>query len=550
MIDGHVTTTDEIESLFKKPALKKKRQDPADAVDTYRNVRLKKTQGEGDEEVEEGRFYGDGLSSEQKQILDYIDNREDGEELVVDGAWLKRAVSKLHKSISKNAQMRAKYEMTPEKFAASESELDANIKNLVKLTENSALFPDFCQLGCASSVVGLIGHENTDISADAIDILNEITDDDTQATEEQSSTLFQSLVESQAPSMLISNLLRLDETVERERRSVYNSLSVIENLNSINKNLAQELVESRDLLQWLFARIQIGDTESQNTAFAIELISILLTSSQNVPAFLEQNAIEILLQLIAPFRMKNPKRGEEEEFVENCFDVLAILLDNVDGKDQFLFSEGVELCLLMLKGPSLANTRALNLLSHLVGSSFGGAGSKRLVDAGGLRFIFSLLMQKNSPQVDEYLLSIFSSLLRTLSAESSERNRVLAKFIEKDNAKLIRVVEMRQRYRLFMERRNGHDVEDQIFEEQLDAGIFAKDMTTLIIAWLYAELEDCQPIIRQELAKHDQSLDDLKTDLRESLPSADSDDGEVKDFASMIQALLDVLNESTMDVKS
>ena len=76
---------------------------------------------------EEGRFFGGGITSEEKDMLDFIDSRADenveGEE-VIDVAWLRKMALNFEKNISKNAEMRAKFEGEPERyvcFAASSS---------------------------------------------------------------------------------------------------------------------------------------------------------------------------------------------------------------------------------------------------------------------------------------------------------------------------------------------------------------------------------------------------------------------------------------------
>lgn len=68
---------------------------------------------------EEGRFFGGGITNEEKEVLDYIDGREgeeaEGEELV-DVAWLRKMALNFEKRISRNAEMRAKFEGDPGRY--------------------------------------------------------------------------------------------------------------------------------------------------------------------------------------------------------------------------------------------------------------------------------------------------------------------------------------------------------------------------------------------------------------------------------------------------
>ena len=68
---------------------------------------------------EEGRFFGGGITSQEKEVLDFIDTREgeeaEGEE-VIDVAWLRKMALNFEKRVSKNAEMRAKFEGSPERY--------------------------------------------------------------------------------------------------------------------------------------------------------------------------------------------------------------------------------------------------------------------------------------------------------------------------------------------------------------------------------------------------------------------------------------------------
>ena len=76
----------------------------------------------------------------------------------------------------------------------SEADLDADIKALSILSEHPELYEDFAKLGCVSSLVSLLAHENTDIAIDAIEIISELTDEDVEASQTQWNTLVDSMV--------------------------------------------------------------------------------------------------------------------------------------------------------------------------------------------------------------------------------------------------------------------------------------------------------------------------------------------------------------------
>ena len=76
----------------------------------------------------------------------------------------------------------------------SEADLDADVKALSILSEHPNLYDDFAKLGCVSSLVSLLSHENTDIAIDAIEIISELIDDDVEAEQAQWDVLVDSMV--------------------------------------------------------------------------------------------------------------------------------------------------------------------------------------------------------------------------------------------------------------------------------------------------------------------------------------------------------------------
>lgn len=80
------------------------------------------------------------------------------------------------------------------RFVGSEADLDADIKALSILSEHSELYSEFTQLGCVVSLVSLLAHENTDIAIDAIEIINELTDEDVEAEQAHWDVLVDAMV--------------------------------------------------------------------------------------------------------------------------------------------------------------------------------------------------------------------------------------------------------------------------------------------------------------------------------------------------------------------
>ncbi|RFU35556.1 hypothetical protein B7463_g751, partial [Scytalidium lignicola] len=510
---------------------------------------------EGDDE--DGRFFGGGISKEESEILDYMDTQE--EELVpekIDSAWLRRTALNFEKRITKNAELRAKFENDPQKFMGSEADLDADIKALSILSEHPELYVEFAKLGSVSSLVGLLAHENTDIAIGAMEIISELTDDDVAAEEDQWSALVDAMVEADLLDLLVSNFGRLDESNESDRSGVYHALSVLENLIS-RQALAVKIGQDTSVLQWLLNRIQKKESTSQNKQYAAEILAILLQSSPvNVKKLSSLNGIDILLQLIASYRKRDPLKGsDEEEYAENLFDSITCVVDEPESKQNFVEAEGVELCLIMLKEGKMSKPRALRLLDHALSGYAGAEVCERLVEAAGLKTVFGMFMKKQDGETTEHLLGMFSSLLRLLPANSAPRIRTLAKFVEKDYEKLDKLVKLRRDYaarvasvdREIRKEQTGLDAEekeekaDEWLSRRLDGGLYCLQTIDVILAWLVAEDDGASKRIQALLADHDESLVTVKQTLQEQLDSMDGDSEEERMTRDMLIVLIQFL---------
>lgn len=476
---------------------------------------------------EEGRFFGGGITKQGQQALDFLNESEnaDGDaqkEEVYDTAWLRRTAVSLQKKIDKNAEMRARYADQPQKFIQSEADLDDDLKGLSILSEHTELYSGFANIseGGVESVVSLLGHENTDIAMRAVQVLVELTDEDTEADESQWKTLVQALLTAGVMELLVSNLDRLEEiSEESDREGVYRVLELVENLCS-DPSIIEKIGSQEGFLPWLLTRIQKRDADvrtqvSQNRQYAAELLAILLQGSIVLRRkFAALDGVDTLLQLLSVYRKRDPERdSEEEEFVENLFDCLTCLVDDREGAEKYLEGEGVELCLIMLREGKMSKLRALKVLDHALGGENAIAVCEKLVDAAGLKTVFGMFMKKQqhheqkgegrgeNREVMEHFIGIFASLLRHLPAESAARIRTLAKFVEKDYEKIGRLIEFRRECatrlaqvdREIDEEKKVIDAEEyevmesEWFSRRLDAGLFARQTIDVILSWLVAE---------------------------------------------------------------
>ncbi|KAL8986315.1 MAG: hypothetical protein Q9205_000201 [Flavoplaca limonia] len=518
---------------------------------------------------EDGRFFGGGITSGTAEALNYIDEQDEGDGLLtigcktvekIDASWLRKVALNFERRISRNSELRAKFEDDPQKFMGSEADLDADVKALSILSDHPDLYGDFAKLGCVASLVSLLAHENTDIAIDAIEIIKELTDEDVEAEQAQWDLLVDAMLDADLLNLLYGNVQRLEEANESDRAGLYHVLAVLENLSS-RTAVAESLGQNTSFIPWLLKRVQQKEpVVSQNKQYSAELLAILLqSSSQNRSLFLGLDGIDILLQVLSFYRKRDPMKGtEEEEYMENVFDSVTCCLDDTDGKIKFLEAEGIELCLIMLREGKMSKPRALRLLDHALGGLEGGPCCQKLVEAAGLKAIFTAFMKKvHDSRTTEHLLGILASMLRSLPSNSAERIRLLAKFVEKDYEKLDRTMKIRREYaakvaavdqdiqreksRLSTQEQDERG--DEWLSRRMDAGLYALRTADVVLGWLVAEDEGAKRRIQGLLADRDQSLDVVRATLQEQLRESDTDvDDSDRMFQEMLTALVEHLH--------
>ncbi|GBE79478.1 Beta-catenin-like protein 1 homolog [Sparassis crispa] len=505
------------------------------------------------EEDEEGRFYGGGLTKEQKDILNIFDKaggedvRQDLDEMTVPG--VRRLLLRFERAVSKNQDQRSKYPDDPTKFIDSEADLDAAIKALLPLAQNPIIsYSELVKTGSLALLIGLLSHENADIVIDVVEVIHELTDEDVgnEAEEDEESegsrdealkVLVESLLENSIFELLADNLRRLNEDEESDRQGVFHVLGIFENILGYNAELSSRLVSKTTILQWLLNRIEFK-TYDENRGYAAELLSILLQNRRSNRLDLgSQNGVEIILKVLSQYRRKNPADAEETEFMENVFDSLCSALGEPEIKKQFLDCEGVDLMVLMMKDKMQSRSRSIKVLDYAMSGPSGTASCETFVEALGLKTLFSTFMGKPpkkhkghavAPASEDtsHSLGIISSLFTNLPSDSPVRIRLLAKFVENGYEKVEKLLEVRDAAQTRLktvekqienERKGmvaegeevGTDEEDMWYLQRLNGGLFTMQTTDYILAWIAMEDDGIRAHIQQMLSRRDKSLKDI-----------------------------------------
>lgn len=500
---------------------------------------------------DEGRFFGGGITKQESQILDFVDEAGDADQALdkIDATWLRKTVLNFEKHITRNAELRAKFEGDPQKFISSEADLDADIKSLSILSEHPDLYPDFVKLGSVNSLVGLLAHENTDIAIDAIEIIGELTDEDVSAEDDQWNALVDALIEADLVGLLVSNFSRFNEDDEADRNGVYYALGIIESLCS-RAATATRICQEDSLLKWLLRRLERKESPvTQNKQYAAEILAILAQASpENRQQLSNLDTIDNILQLVAAYRRRDPDKGsEEEEYMENLFEALTCLVDEPSGKKKFIDAEGVELCLIMLKEGKMSKAPALRLLDHASAGTTGTEVCLKIVEAGGLKGVFTLFNKTQDHRLLPHLINMFASMLRLLPAASAERVRTLAKFVEKDYEKTRKLVNLHRDYLVRVKRAEeesaqqgaaDEEAEIELLSRRLDAGLHTLQQIDAALAWLVAEDSGASKKIKQLLAERDEDVTILAGILSEQQRGLDTSEDDSRDLHEMLGTLI------------
>lgn len=460
------------------------------------------------------RKAGEGLTSDDEIVGldgngDAVDEGGDMDALLeeagtvvqLDASSLRQLLLSFEKKITKNQKHRMKYSEEPERFMDSELELHTEIQELYAVAASPELYPIMVGAGSVVSLLGMVAHENTDISLATVGLLQEMLDSDTLREEpDKTRTFVDALVENHGLELLVQNLARLKETeADEDAQGVYNTLAIFESLvdvysdeeadatdssNSsssssssiIDKgiNIADKICTGTKLLQFLVHRLNARKFDA-NKLYASEVLSMLLqtsrknrlhfstcvfssTSNSNTSASVE-TGLDLLLQAIAIYRKADVTAPDEQECVENLFQCLSSLLLEPECQETFVTAEGFELMLRCLKERQYTAGCALSALNYAVAKCR--AGCERLVDIGGLKLVPPLLFEpalkstakkqcKRSVEEKRTLQEAVVSILAHLCSQLHDNEqpdkmyaaRLVNKLTENEQEKIERCVEL------------------------------------------------------------------------------------------------------------
>ncbi|XP_057370437.1 beta-catenin-like protein 1 [Daphnia carinata] len=431
----------------------------------------------------------------KEELLKLLEQDENNEGL--DETSLKRMILNFDKRVLKNQELRVKFPDSPEKFMESELELHEAIQLMHALATVPELYTVAVEQKFIPTLLGLLSHDNTDISVAVVNLLQELTDIDTlNESQDEAAVLIDALLDQQVCALLVHNLERLNEAQSEEADGVHNSLAIVENLTEIRPEVCLQAAQ-QGLLSWIMKRLKAKSPFDANKLYCSEILSILLQGTpENRQLLGEIDGIDILLQQLAIFKRQDPKTGEEQEMMENLFDCVCSSLIHVPNRDRFLKGEGLQLMNLMLREKKMSRNGALKVLNHALSGESGRDNCTKFVDILGLRTIFPLFMKTphklkrkgmSAEEYEEHIISIIASMLK--SCRGSQRSRILLKFTENDHEKTDRLMELHFKYfdklrvidAQLQRNETDEEDEDEIYLKRLEGGLFTLQLVDYIM---------------------------------------------------------------------
>lgn len=405
-----------------------------------------------DEEVDEA-------DNDQEEQEDDDDGADDGGDdagtTPLDGITLKQLLLTFEKKITQNQKLRMKFGDEPEKFMESEFDLHQSLQALHLVAAYPHLFPTLLQSGSLTSLLGMVAHENTDISLAAVSLLQEMIDEDNaREAPEETTQLLEAFIKAQGLELISQNLLRLDETSsDEDAQGVYNTFSLLEIILERGEEYPMAILSRTQILSFLVQRLQ-SKLYDANKLYASELLSSLTLSLPEEVAkrvVQEEVLFEGLLQAIAHYRKREVKLAEEVECLENLFLTLSTLLLQRGCQEIFVQLEGLELLVRCLQGQQAAAFCSLSTLSSAL-LHFPPA-CVRFVEVGGLKCIFAYLflvtdktgggnkhrlVAQKQRSLEESLVTSLAQLALHLGGEvtSDAAKRLASKGLENDGEKV------------------------------------------------------------------------------------------------------------------
>lgn len=396
------------------------------------------------------------MSDEEVDVEEILRQAENVD--CVDEEGIKKLGSILRKKKKRNEQERIEFPENPEKWVMSEVDLDEVLNTIKNLTVCTNLYKSMIECDMFDDVINLLNHPNSDIIIESIEILKEITEPSNvyELNEEVYISLIEYLNNKKMCHFVINALEKIDEKENEESyNAFYNILNIFENVFELENQLQNVLLTNSKLLFFLLNRLgQEVKSDDSNALYASEIVVLLILRINQFAKHIYDDfyytitIFDYLLKYISRYRKQDPENLNKEEILLNCFQALGYLLLSDKAKKVFENTTGLKLMLRLLSERKFLCFPSLKIMALFLNET---NSCNKFVELGGLKYLFCLFMLRNIPkkkvdlfELEENMITIISNL--SLYCTDIFLGRVLNKFGEKKCEKIIRLLELRQKY--------------------------------------------------------------------------------------------------------
>jgi len=341
---------------------------------------------------------------------------------------VRSALSSLQKSLDRNQMKRAQRSDDPSHFMESEVALYEHISTLKAIAADPVRLYGHVEL---DTIWALLVHENIDIVVAVVSVLLEWMEVDLVNSEGEvveGMAKLASRIAKDGADYLVGNLGRLESATESDAvgKGPDDILSLFDTLLEMDiecqtttgngLSIAASLTNDGNLLGWLFSKMDSASIGQR----ALEVLTSLLSREEvhakypnmaklkpyestvaeddSNPNSKPIDGIEALLQIIGPFRKRQPTTVEEQEQLENaCIILQSCLTFSRCNVQAFLDGQGIELVIRCLKEKVYAGGVCLKLLYFSGNHADYKKACETLVEKGFLRYALPLWMGKYVP---------------------------------------------------------------------------------------------------------------------------------------------------------
>ncbi|KNE71428.1 hypothetical protein AMAG_15661 [Allomyces macrogynus ATCC 38327] len=476
----------------------------------------------GEDEVEDDRFFGDGLSEQERHIYDLVDQAENVDVAELDASALKKVMLRFDKALTKNQALRAKHPDEPTKFIDSEIDLDAEARSLAILATAPHLYRDAIRLGMPQGLIALLTHENPDIGIAALEVIGELTDDDVINPEEAEI----GVEDLRGIREFVAALPEPDQdaaaAAAARDETLWKYLTVLENLLAVDESLPDRILTKTTFMPYFIETMR----EKAFTALRSYIVELLATMAQQSDrvrgALIEQGAVDSVLLILSAFRKRNPDDADHAEYLANAFSLLCCLLGTSKGQAAFRTAEGLELMVLMIQARQMARIGAMRVLNYatlpLDRTEAVNVAVHAICTAQVLKCVFPVYMGADQKKMsrafkaeyraradEEHAVSTVVNLLRAVTMSGVDgaeerrgeaKERMLKKFAERGHEKVIQALELFVSYRERVATVDAdQEDEDQVYLDQLEKGLFTLSQLALLLAILCRESAEFRDLV-------------------------------------------------------